>query len=247
MGIPVALHGFGGGGTALNYKVVRFDPGAELPESAKANTIAVFTNVEISSHIFSATEPEAPEDGMVWFTSGKDSVHAFNALKENCLMVYPLYANQYISGAWAHVDAEIYQDGWNGLLTDVVFFGDGAINTDVFGSTNGISGRNGYTIKNGNIEFGSYAGAVATKLFDVSVFNTIECLISHWDYVHIDMHLVDSSGTAIQLSVLSSSNAVGETRVFDVSGYSGDYYLQLTTPSTNASNEVSYSSIKFKV
>lgn len=113
-----------GGSNPLNFKVV----GNPQPENPKGNTIWVNTDVSITSWIFSATEPEAPAAGMVWFSTGADSNAEFNALKKNCIMVYPLSAKQYVSGAWAYKDAKIYQSGewvnlveWKGELYEAGF------------------------------------------------------------------------------------------------------------------------------
>lgn len=108
-----------GGGASLNFKVI----GNPQPETAKENTIWVDTDVEITSWVFNAAQPETAEEGVVWFTSGTSSPTAFNALKKNGIMVYPLSAKQYVSGAWVDKIAKSYQDGawvdwWNGELYD---------------------------------------------------------------------------------------------------------------------------------
>lgn len=104
----VALEGFGSGGTSLNFKVVG---GETQPSTTKENTIWVNTAEPITSWIFSATEPEAPETGMVWISIGTASVVAFNALKKNGLMVYPIAAKQYIGNQWIAKEAKSYQGG----------------------------------------------------------------------------------------------------------------------------------------
>ena len=80
----------GGGCTSLNFKVV----GNPQPSNPKEHTIWVDTDVPISSYVFSATEPEAPEEGMVWISIGTSSAVEFNALKKNALQVYPIAAKQ---------------------------------------------------------------------------------------------------------------------------------------------------------
>lgn len=107
MSIPVPLKGFGGGGANLNFKVV----GNLQPTSPRENTIWLNTDQEITSWIFSAAEPETPEEGMVWFSVGTSSPVEFNALKKNAIQVYPLSAKQYVDGAWVTVTAMSYQGG----------------------------------------------------------------------------------------------------------------------------------------
>ena len=101
-------HGAGGGGAPLNFKVVG---GTSAPASPKENTIWVNTDAEITSWIFSGTEPENPTEGMVWISIGTSSTVEFNALKKNGIQVYPISAKQYVSGAWVDVTVKSYQNG----------------------------------------------------------------------------------------------------------------------------------------
>jgi hypothetical protein len=122
-------------GIKPNFKIVKYETEEELlADVPEENTIGVITDTEITSWFFSATEPEAPEDGAVWFiTSVKGYSTAFNILKENCIQVYPIYVKQHIGDAWVDKTAKIYQDGewivwWDGQLYDagneyVVFTG----------------------------------------------------------------------------------------------------------------------------
>lgn len=97
----------GGGGAALNFKVV----GNPKPSNPKENTVWVNTNIDIPSWIFSAIKPENPVYGMVWFSVGTSSNAEFNSLKKNGIMVYPISASQYIGGEWVSVTATSYQGG----------------------------------------------------------------------------------------------------------------------------------------
>jgi hypothetical protein len=109
----------GGGGASLNFKVV----GNPQPETAKDNTIWVDTDVKITGWVFSATEPETPAEGMVWISTGTSSAVKFNALKKNVIMVCPVAAKQYVSGAWVEKDAKSYQGGqWVDWFTGTYLF-----------------------------------------------------------------------------------------------------------------------------
>lgn len=116
--------GFPAGGAGdLNFSVVAYASEDDLPVTAAENTIAVITDTAISSYVFSATEPETPDEGMVWFYVGTASNVEFNALKKNGIQVYPLSAKQYVSGALVDVEAKSYQNGewvewWDGSLFD---------------------------------------------------------------------------------------------------------------------------------
>lgn len=96
-----------GGGASLNFAVVG---GTSAPSNPKENTIWVNTATEITGWEFSATQPAAAA-GLVWFATGTSSKTAFEALKKNGIEVYPIYAKQYVNGAWVTKTAKIYQGG----------------------------------------------------------------------------------------------------------------------------------------
>jgi hypothetical protein len=111
----------GGGGGALNFDVVN---GFNTPPSnPKENTLWVNTSVVITSWVFSATKPENPTQGMVWFHIGTSSSAEFNALKQNTIQVYPISASIYNNGEWSEKEVKIYKNGqftgivsWDGIL-----------------------------------------------------------------------------------------------------------------------------------
>jgi hypothetical protein len=96
-----------GGGVGMNFRVIG---STSQPTFAKENDIWVNTD-KIESYVFSATEPESPVAGMVWFEVGPDSSVAFNALKKNAVYVYPVFCKQYVNGAWEDRFAHIYTQG----------------------------------------------------------------------------------------------------------------------------------------
>ena len=91
----------------LNFNVVG---GTSAPSSPSANTIWINTSTEITSYVFSATQPTAAT-GKVWIGIGASSTVAFNALKTNDIEIYPIFAKQYIGGAWVDKTAKSYQGG----------------------------------------------------------------------------------------------------------------------------------------
>ena len=110
-----------GGGAALNFKIIG---GTAQPENPAENTIWINTDAAVTCWAFSASEPQA-EEGMVWIRVGSYSPAAFNALKKNGIMVYPMSAEQYINGAWVAKDAESYQGGkWNAWIMYLFYNGD---------------------------------------------------------------------------------------------------------------------------
>ena len=97
-----------GGGTSLNFKVVG---GTTAPSNPKENTIWINTDVEITRKYFQAEQPEGMAEGEVWISTGTASQVAFNALKKDTIMVYPLKAKQMVSGTLVDVTAKSWQDG----------------------------------------------------------------------------------------------------------------------------------------
>lgn len=97
-----------GGTNLLNFKVVG---GTTEPDNPKENTIWVNTAQKITGWYFHPTQPENMGNGEVWFCTGATSLAAFDALKKNSIMVYPLNANQMVDGALVNVTAKSYQNG----------------------------------------------------------------------------------------------------------------------------------------
>lgn len=96
-----------GGSNVLNFKVV----GNPQPTNPKENTIWINTDTAVTGYVFSAAAPSSPTQGMVWIETGIDSEAKFNAIKKNCVEVYPVAAKQYISGSWADKTAKSYIGG----------------------------------------------------------------------------------------------------------------------------------------
>lgn len=120
MQIPILRRG-GDSGTDLNFTVVG---GRTQPENPKENTIWVNTDQEITGWMFSASQPEAPYEGMVWLMHGHSSQVDFNALEdENEITIGLGRIRQYADGAFVIHSAQVYQNGswagiWNGVLYD---------------------------------------------------------------------------------------------------------------------------------
>ena len=67
--------------------------------------------------------------GQVWISTGTSSTVEFNALKKNGIVVYPLYAKQYVGGAWVDKAAMTYKNGaWTELVLYLYNLGDQSTN-----------------------------------------------------------------------------------------------------------------------
>lgn len=162
--------GAGGGGADLNFDVKAYATEVLLlAATPKENTIGVVTGTPIAGYIFSATQPDTITEGVVWFLTGATSTVEFNALKKNNITVYPISAEQYISGEWVDKTAKIYQGSvWVDWLTYLFKEGEGEkVQLATTGSTINI-GTDGITFS-GSSSKGLYAD-VAVALEKTSTF-----------------------------------------------------------------------------
>lgn len=134
--------------SSLNFSIVG---GTTKPTDPVENTIWVNTETEITSWVISPEQPKSPTNGMVWINNGTSSEYSFNALKKNEIKVYPQTAKQYVSGKWADVESNIYQDGeWSESQSGSVIYDSGSFGKSLGGATYAVKA----TDKNGG---GTYA------------------------------------------------------------------------------------------
>jgi hypothetical protein len=224
------------GGAGLNFKVV----GNPQPENPKANTIWVDTDVKITGWDFSAAEPVNPAEGIVWIFTGTSSPVEFNALKKNCIQVYPLSAKQYIGGAWVDKVAKSYQNGawvdwWNGELYEI-----GKEYTNLTGGwTNiGYSAASGTTINAGSkTDDGIYLApptgevdlAGTDKTIDLTDATTLYCKIDVKKYGgYPNVFCVSKTKVITSPTAIAETNATGvQTLSIDVTTLTGEYYISM--------------------
>ena len=235
----------GGGGAALNFKVV---PNPQ-PSVAKENTIWVDTD-RINNYYFSATQPEGMVDYDVWFPVGTSSTVEFNALKKNGIQVYPISAKQYVSGAWVDKTAKSWQGGkWVEWILYLYNEGDtcDAI-TGGWDSSLSISKFNEYNMNRKDAEFGDTS--IIFDLASAGDFTYIPIISGLIDLTDTKTIYVDytvkstcygaflgaSSSKTIErvnapsipanVKFIENSSTIGKaTASIDVSGISGKYYI----------------------
>lgn len=140
-------------GVELNFDIKDYATEELLmAATGKVNEIGIITSTPMTGWYMEAEQPEGMQPGEVWISTGTESQVAFNALKKNSLMVYPLSAKQMGNdGALVDVTAKSWQNGkwvdwWNGEI-----YKDGII-YEV-----GCGGINPYSYKQND------SGAVPTK------------------------------------------------------------------------------------
>lgn len=226
-----------GGGARLNYKVVG---GTTQPTSASKNTIWVNTSTAITSHIFSANQPENPSEGMVWFKTGTTSAAPFNALKKNSIMVYVGGCSQYINGAWTAKNAQIRQGEWKNLAINTIYLFDGTNDvTATSGEWEKWSGTGSFSIADGVLKMTApkKAGGANEAIFrhktavNMSAYNTVTVTmgaISSYANNRCYVRVYDANQTQI-----ASAKLVKDTTVYtlDVSGVTQDCYVGFSVKS----------------
>lgn len=231
-----------GGGASLNFKVV----GNPQPTSPKENTIWLNTDVPIGGWYFNATQPEGLSEGDVWFSIGTSSPVAFNALKKNGVMVYPISAKQYISGAWVNVTTKSYQGGkWVDWITYLFDNGNqfnattgGFVTRSMsYNSTNSTKATPSVSNANGmmtiTIGTNNAGGAVTTAnkidLSSKSILYFDGYLKghgdSHPDYFSICIWSALGTYRTDNLVAYYNSDGKDSIKTIDVSKLSGSYYI----------------------
>lgn len=228
----------GGGGAALNYKVVG---GTVQPIGASENTLWVNTTTAITSHAFSATEPESPVEGMVWFSVGTSCSAPINVLKkDNVLMVYPMSCKQYVGGMWESKAAKTWQDGAWVEWVLYLFKGE----EDVTGTSGGwelFSGSGTVTEGDGVLSFsmpgkqwGQNSGVMRNKTpIDMSSFAEIiiTCFPSYYSFNAATFHVYDASGNSVASVGVGGTTDQMLTKTIDISDLSGEFYFGLALSS----------------
>lgn len=167
----ITRRGSGGSGV-LNFAVKAYASVEDLPETAADNTIALITDVEISSWCFSNDEPAGGVDGSVWIATGEGSICPFNAMKKSgtCLAIYPVSTKQYISGVWVNTEAFFYNGEWTQFSYLVVYLYNNGDTAHVWqGSGENASNEMIMSVERGQFNggYGSYGHKYASEPIEI--------------------------------------------------------------------------------
>ena len=226
-----------GGGAPLNFKVV----GNPQPSNPKENVIWVDTDIDIPAWHFSATQPENMAEGAVWFPTGVESPAVFNALKKNGIMVYPLSARQYVSGAWVDRVTKIYQGGeWRTMIISGLLYENGNENNGLTGgwsvrvwpinsawTGSGTAALTRYSDHLTVTYQGTICAAVAEPMkdIDLSEYSTLEITAVSSNSAG-RVYITRREGTYVETNMAAAKLDIGaekQTYNFDISGLSGFY------------------------
>lgn len=110
----------------LNFEIIG---GTTQPSYPENNTIWINTSTPVTGWQFGIEQPSG-ESGKVWICVGEHNICKFNALLENCIYIYPVFAKQYVNGTWVSVESLIYQSGeWKDWVSEKCIFNASQLNT----------------------------------------------------------------------------------------------------------------------
>lgn len=245
----------GGSSDGLNVKIVA---STTQPSNPQENTIWVNTGEPIHGWYFSATQPSSVESGAIWIQTGSDSNAAFNAAKNDVLMVYPVACKQYITNAWVDVTAKSYINsawvdwiiylyspgnthdgttgGWEGKAHRRVDTVDTYVVTS-FTPNVDTTGTDYMTVTLGPVpEWQNYSGSARTvKKIDLTGF----------DQIVFDMSI---NGGTVEVYVTQDEFSYSpaahrnvthdmSSATLDVSGFSGEYYVGINLLATSQATQ----------
>ena len=221
-----------GGGAPLNFKVV---PNPQ-PDTAKENTIWVDTD-RINNYYFSATQPEGMVDYDVWFPVGTSSTVEFNALKKGGIQVYPLSAQQMVSGVLKDVTAKSYQGGvWKEWIEVIDFDLTNWTKKNPYPSrsyTQGTYDLSSKTLKGSITKDYQYVVLVKNEKMNFQSANTLNMIYSLSKnmssngaiFVKLSSRFSDPADNTCVVNQKITEQATNKEISIDVSSVNSSYYL----------------------
>ena len=239
----------GGGGTALNVKVIG---DTAQPANPSENTIWVNTSAKITEWVFSPVKPTDPVAGMVWFLTWVESSVPFNALKKNEIELFPMKAYQYIDSAWVYKEAQSYQgSSWKDWFLYIVDIA--ATHMEVAGALNvtawrpstssaegqkpnqSISSVSGITLSLPDGDSGTAGSLFTSRTIDLSAYSTMKIYVESASteqsngYVRFGATKSGANNYVVSAAKTICSGENGsvsaKTISLDVSDLTGTYYL----------------------
>ena len=172
------LHG--NGSAVLNFKVVAYANEEELlAAKPRDNTIGIITDKKITGYYLCSAKPENMAEGEIWISTGTFSPVEFNAVKKNCVMIYPVAVWQSVGGELVNKTAKIYQkDVWKDtilLLMDSTLDNASNFSFTYYASNNsGLSlDSNGFYSKTDTADF-SYRSFCTNDPVDLTAYKTLK-------------------------------------------------------------------------
>lgn len=170
------------------------------------------------------------DEGDVWIKTWPSSVSAFNVIKNNSILVYPVFVNQYINDTWTTKDAYMYlNNSWTKLSTERILFDA----TSPFAGMTGLwSSINGGSVSETQLDViihYSHEGSevYTTEPIDLSLYNTLHVQVSNYhskSYMGIITTMIDTTSLT---SFDSNYAACAATKAIDKANT--EFTLDLTS------------------
>ena len=211
--------------------------GGTTQPTGTENMVWVNTDTTINGYAFSATEPENPVEGMVWFGTGTSSNTAINVDKNNTVMLYPLDCKQYVSGAWISKTANVYLNRtwielWAGMIFD-----NGDEYTVITGGFSGVGSFQQITTnKDGYLGvlagYGETGAILTNNAIDLTRFSKLTAVVKGTGGNTKAFGITETRGTSF--SALQYISSTSDTTVsIDVSSCDGPYYIGVRAYANN--------------
>lgn len=226
----------------LNFNVVG---GTSAPSSPGDNTIWINTSTSITGWAMQGEAPSGSE-GLVWIKTALSGTTAFNALKKNAIQIAVTGCQQYVSGAWANVAAQIWQNSaWVEFSTEnlVLFEAGGSGSSKWTNSGWSYTQGGSYKVSGGTV--GDDALAVtATYGRDYVVVGTAETYdLSNYSNLHVEYTFTSGgvgevrvcTGLDLNTTVKSQTQITSGTSLdLDISSLSGAHYIVFDAAGSNS-------------
>ena len=206
----------GSGSAALNFNVVAYESEGSLQAATpKENTIGIITTAPITGWSFAdMSDPgHSMPEGFVYIhteTSDGGTQQAFNALKKNEIMLRPISAKQYVSGAWVTVAAKIYQSGtWVNCAQTWYLYNHGINGVDG-GWDNHWEGANRQTIEFEADHMSSYVSSSSASSTNLAVIGTAGSIdLSNYSKITINYNMDQGDeGNVLMVASQKISSAI---------------------------------------
>lgn len=226
-----AIGNLGQGGTDFNFKIVG---DTVAPTNPEPNTIWINTSAEITSWVFSTTQPTETVQGMVWIAVTNENYINITLLKDtNNIQLYVWSVMQFHNGSWVKRDTQSYQDGvWTVWPYPLI-----PVNYNSFVRTN---------FSTANLNAGS-----ARYSLTLRGSTTASSRVTSGTAIHKGIDLTDYSQLEIEYTVGISSSSGSNTSSVSLSSAVGIYNtdgtsVQTVTGGVSRSSSTSYPSASYK-
>lgn len=235
----------GGGSGGFGLQIVE---GLVRPKNPTQGMIWAKTEHKVTYYDLSATKPENPVEGTLWISiSDSGDKKIVSPVSKEWITVYPLSAEQYISGEWMSIETMSYQDvEWVDWIPDGALYYRGDEMIEKTGGWSAVAWVPNSNYTNVGLTFEKnedhmslgFSNQTAkardwciysNNKIDMSKYNTLRINAEHsfrGTKIGLSSSKPSASATAtwVASQAFSSQKDLGET-VLDVSSYDASYYV----------------------